>query len=194
MFFVLACATPADDFEAYDPAAPLPEAATHEAAPAPEAELGLRGAPAWRAPTRGVVVGFTAPVRGRWVYPGAEVGMESGVAACKALGASRVCTAAELMDASESGLTASVPPGTRVWVQPEVDAANCMNFTYEGGHLLWFGSDARFEAAGDGVAFAIDYAPAGKQDPACFRDLAACDAVTPHGFECNAERVIACCG
>lgn len=205
LLFAFACAVDPDQtFTEYDPnVEPQAEEAAGEplAVASADEPTGLIAPPVWMAnePRTSAVVGLTAPTMGRWIYPGSEPGYAAGEAACRAVGATHVCTPDEMDAASEIGAFHTLRASTRVWVRGSESAADCRRYGYQGAHENWNGSNARIEVglSPDGhpmATFAIEYAPPSVEDPACLRDLSACDAVVPHGFECNVPRSIACCG
>lgn len=183
-----ACATEQGEtpYDGYDPNADVDAPAVSEEMPSQGAEADA----AWKNPSGTVFAGFAAPQTGRWTWPGQEVGLASGDAACRALGANHVCTDAELSEAKENGDFKDAPAGRTFWYLAKSDpqAADCHGFTYTGNHI----SDGNFGTV-DAGAYALHAAPYVAWDERCLHDPEACPAVVPSGFPCNVTRGIACC-
>lgn len=188
-------------FDAYDPSKPVDLQQRSTMLPVPASAL----AEPWINKKSTLFAGFTAPQTGRWQWPGHEVGLESGNAACQAQGADHVCTLAELTIANENGEFRDAPPDISFWTNDE-DAgqgASCGNvahsthgrggsYTYEGADASW-GGNARTVRGHDYTEVVISNPPDVKWDDACLRDPEACTSFVPTGFPCNAQRAIACC-
>ena len=119
IFAACAPSEPAGTFESYDPAAEVAGKVTSAEQAAAEREhttKTLDGPAEWVAPKGSHLVAFTAPTTGRWIYQGMDAGRVSGDAACRGLGATHVCSIAELEQADKVGVTARAPAGTKLWV------------------------------------------------------------------------------
>ena len=195
--------TVAEDYDAYDPDAPVEEATVEMKRLAPPMRPVVASAvqEPWVNAKGSVFVGFTAPQGGRWQWPETTTGSESGDAACRAQGADHACTLAEIVVAREAGDFAHAPDGVTFWINDE-DAgqgASCGNadrhsrgYTYEGADAGW-GGYARTSVENGLTRVDIHVPPEVRWDPGCLKDLEVCQSFVPSGYACNAVRAIACC-
>ncbi len=191
--------TGAEDFDAYDPSAELPVSAMLPMEPV----MATARQEPWVNLAGKVLVGFTAPQGGRWVWPENPPGLVSGDAACKAQGADHACTMADLVLAHEAGDFYLAPPDVTFWLNDEDGGpgtrcgtggsrAKGASFTYEGADAAWSGY-ARTVPKNGGVDVEFRVPPEVQWDDACLKDLEVCNNFVPSGFNCNAVRAIACC-
>ena len=95
-----ACATQGEGpYDVYAPSAPVDIQSMSTMEPV----MATANAAPWVNEHGKTFLGFTAPQTGRWTWPGAEVGLDAGDAACKAQGADHACTLAEIVIAQEAG-------------------------------------------------------------------------------------------
>lgn len=196
-----ACATQGEGpYDVYDPSAPVDIQSMSTMEPV----MATANAAPWVNEHGKTFLGFTAPQTGRWTWPGAEVGLEAGDAACKAQGADHACTLAEIVIAEEAGELARAPADITFWINDEDAPAGgrCGNvdrharggsYTYEGADRSWSGQ-ARTSVDQGRTSVLISVPPDVRYDARCLSDPDVCASFIPSGYPCNAQRAIACCG
>jgi hypothetical protein len=208
---LLACDESDPSFQAYDPSA-VEEEELYDMAPENEAASAERRRGSFGGSAQVVtlnpppgnawpVAGLTSRTMGRWIWPGARVGLLSGGAACRAIFAgSHMCSVDELLESESLGAFANLAP-TEIWVadvavNPNGGANdNCSAYAYEGAHLMWQGLAVAWRlnpVTGDRELM-VNNRAGGQTDAACLRDLAACAGQVPSMSACNTARPIACC-
>ena len=180
------------DFESYDPEDELASAPMMDDVGPAARTVGER----WVGDDTRVLVALTAPISGRWTFPGEEPGLSAGDAACQELGADHVCDVDELRAAANAGDFQGVPEGWDIWAMDRgaPEHTTCRGFSYETADQGWSGNNARTVPQDGYSTLVLEALPDPGFDPLCLKDNTVCQQYVPTGAECNVERHIPCCG
>lgn len=208
---LVACDEAPGEFNSYDPDA-VEIAEPADMAPAADEAMeerrrGSFGAASTAVPlnpppgTSWPVAGLSPKSMGRWVFPGRQVGIQSGLAACQAVfSGSHLCSVEELLLSEDRGAFDGLSP-RELWVaDPSVNPTggandNCAGLTYEGADARWRGLSVAWAVnpVVGAPELMIRTVSGGTTSADCLVDLSACAGEVPSKSECNVQRPIACC-